>query len=218
MKRMRWRAWRSLPLGAALTVLLAWSAAAEWWSYPAAGEIRTTRTEGDPLAIQVDKSHRLPKSYVPKGLVALPAGVIRTRKEIRVVRQLVEPLRHLNEAARKDGIDLSVISGYRSFARQAEVYQSWLRQEGGRVEATDKYSARPGHSEHQLGTVVDFSSAEIRDGIGPHFNKTKASAWLLEHAPQFGFRLSYPKGKERETGYLHEGWHWRYWGDAQAGK
>ena len=55
---------------------------------------------------------------------------------------------------------------------------------------------------------------EIKDGIGPQFNRTKAAEWLAENAAQYGFRLSYPKGKERETGYVHEGWHWRYWGDS----
>ena len=209
---------RCVPLAAALAVLVAWSARAEWWSYPKVGMVQVANTEGDELAIRVDKSHRLPKDYVPKQLAELSAEVIRTRTKIRVKRELLDPLRHLNKAARRDGIDLSVISGYRSFERQTEVYKSWLRREGGDVDATDKYSARPGHSEHQLGTVVDFSTSEIKDGIGPQFNRTRAATWLAENAGQFGFRLSYPKGRERETGYLHEGWHWRYWGDAQAGK
>ena len=77
------------------------------------------------------------------------------------------------------------------------------------------YRTEAGGSEHQLGTVVDFSTGEIADGIGPHFNRTKAAKWLAANARQFGFRMSYPKGKEAETGYMHEGWHWRYWGDAR---
>ena len=166
----------------------------------------------------MDKGHRLPRDYVPKDLVEIPPEVIRSTARHRLKKEVLEPLRRLNEAARRDGIDLSVISAYRSYRRQAEVYKYWLQWSGGDVDATDKFSARAGHSEHQLGTVVDFSTAEIKDGIGPHFNKTKAAGWLAENAVQFGFRLSYPKGKEKETGYLHEGWHWRYWGDAKPRK
>jgi D-alanyl-D-alanine carboxypeptidase len=201
-----------------MSALLVCAAAADWWSYPSSTEIQLSETEGDELAIVVNKRHRLPENYVPQNLVELPSTVIRTRGKIRVKGELVEPLRHLNEAARKEGVDLSVVSGYRSFARQLDVYRSWLRREGGDVNATDKYSARAGHSEHQLGTVVDFSTAELKDGIGSQFNKTKAAKWLEFHANQFGFRLSYPQGRERATGYQHEGWHWRYWGDVGTGK
>lgn len=114
-----------LPLVAALAVLAGWAAAAPWWTYPAEPEIEVADVVGDPFAIRVDKAHRLPADFVPEGLVRLPPEAIRTKGEIRVVRALVQPLRQLNNAASRDGVDLSVISGYRSFARQKEVYQFW---------------------------------------------------------------------------------------------
>ena len=126
---------------------------------------------------------------------------------------VLEPLRNSNAKAAADGVDLSVISGYRSFEYQEKTYRHWIDTNGGDRDAANRVSARPGHSEHQLGSAVDFSTAEINYGIGGRFHRTEACAWLLENAPNFGFRLSYPEGKERETRYSHEGWHWRYWDD-----
>ena len=188
--------------------------AGEWWRYPPRDEIQLSDTEGDPLALIVDKKHRLPPDYVPQNLVVLEAGTSRTTREVRVVRERVDPLRQLAAAARRDGIDLAVLSGYRSFGRQRAVYASWVARQGGDQDATDRFSARPGHSEHQLGTAIDFTTKEIEDGIGPAFQRSRAAGWLKTHAPEFGFRLSYPKGREVETGYQHEGWHWRFWGEA----
>lgn len=190
------------------------AAAGEWWRYPPRDKIQLSDTEGDPLTLTVDKKHRLPSDYVPENLVVLEAGTIRTIREVRVVRDLVEPLRQLAAAARRDGVDLAVLSGYRSYGRQAAVYASWVERQGGDQDATDRFSARPGHSEHQLGTVIDFTTSEIEDGIGPAFHRSQAAGWLKTNAPPFGFRLSYPEGREAETGYQHEGWHWRYWGEA----
>lgn len=180
-----------------------------WWDYPET--IVSADVSGDRFLILVDKAHRLPPDYVPGDLATITSDVIRTKKEIQVVRALLEPLRALAEKARRDGVDLSVISGYRSYQRQEELYTSYVRARNGDRAATDQFSARPGHSEHQLGTVIDFSTSEIADGIGDHFHRTSANAWLLANAPAFDFRLSYPAGKERETHYMHEGWHWRYY-------
>jgi zinc D-Ala-D-Ala carboxypeptidase len=82
----------------------------------------------------------------------------------------------------------------------------------GNVDFVDKISARAGHSEHQLGTAVDISSSEVGDALGSKFNASKTSKWLLENAPKYGFRLSYPEGQELETGFNHEGWHFRWYG------
>jgi len=180
-----------------------------WWEYPET--IVPTDVGGDPFHILVDKAHQLPPAFVPEDLAVITSDVIRTEKEIQVVRALLDPLRALARKARQDGVDLSVISGYRPYGRQEELYTSYVRARNGDRAATDQFSARPGHSEHQLGTVIDFSTSEIADGIGDHFHRTKASAWLLANAPAFDFRLSYPAGKERETHYMHEGWHWRYY-------
>ena len=75
-------------------------------------------------------------------------------------------------------------------------------------------SARPGHSEHQLGTAIDFRSAD--DATPPwqldDFADTDAGGWLRDHAWEYGFVLSYPRGEAAETCYSYEPWHFRYVG------
>ena len=194
-----------------LSLLTVAAFSAEWWAYPE--KIEQVKITDNELTIAVTKSSRLPKDYTPKNLIRIDADVIRTKKEITVRKELIEPLVNLRQAAEKDGIDLVVLSGFRSFARQKEVHEYWVQFEKGNRSTAEKYSARAGHSEHQLGTVVDFSTKEINDSIGPRFHQTKAAAWLRKNAGKFGFRLSYPKGAEQKTGYQWESWHWRWWPD-----
>ena len=96
-------------------------------------------------------------------------------------------------------------SGFRSYATQAQLYQSYVNQEG--QAAADRYSARPGYSEHQTGLAFDVIGTD-----GQLVEDSSASQWLLEHAPDYGFVVRYPRGKESITGYIHEEWHLRYIG------
>jgi D-alanyl-D-alanine carboxypeptidase len=119
-------------------------------------------------------------------------------------------------AATQDGMDLSIRSAYRSYATQQSTYNYWLSVNGGNVGVTDQISARPGHSQHQLGTTLDFSSGEINDGLGGTFASTQASKWLADNAWKYGFVIGYPAGYESVTGYMYESWHYRYIGKANA--
>ena len=96
-------------------------------------------------------------------------------------------------------------SGFRSYATQAQLYQSYVNQEG--QAAADRYSARPGYSEHQTGLAFDVIGTD-----GQLVEDSNAAQWLLEHAPDYGFVVRYPRGKESITGYMHEEWHLRYIG------
>ena len=96
-------------------------------------------------------------------------------------------------------------SGFRSYATQAQLYQSYVNQEG--QAAADRYSARPGYSEHQTGLAFDVIGTD-----GQLVEDSSAAQWLLEHAPDYGFVVRYPRGKESITGYMHEEWHLRYIG------
>ena len=96
-------------------------------------------------------------------------------------------------------------SGFRSYATQAQLYQSYVNQEG--QAAADRYSARPGYSEHQTGLAFDVIGTD-----GQLVEDTGAAQWLLDHAPDYGFVVRYPRGKESVTGYMHEEWHLRYIG------
>lgn len=115
-------------------------------------------------------------------------------------------LTEMIDDAAKDGINLQVISAYRSFGTQASLKASYKVTYG--AGTANQFSADQGYSEHQLGTTVDLTTPESgADFVG--FDKTKAFAWLTENAEDYGFTLSYPKGNKY---YQYEPWHWRYVG------
>ena len=96
-------------------------------------------------------------------------------------------------------------SGFRSYETQVKLYQDYVNQDG-KAEA-DRYSARPGYSEHQTGLAFDIIGTN-----GDLVTEPKAAQWLLDHAADYGFVVRYLKGKEKETGYMAEEWHLRYVG------
>lgn len=185
-----------------------------WWTYPS--DIKGTTRSGDDLLVLVNKEYQLPSTYVPSDLVNASLSGIRKGENFLLRNILINDLKELVTAATNDSIDLSIRSGYRSYATQVATYNHWLSVNGGNVAATDKISARAGHSQHQLGTAVDFSSSEIADGLGGTFASTKASKWLAENAWRYGFVISYPAGYESVTGYSYESWHYRYIGREYA--
>jgi len=96
-------------------------------------------------------------------------------------------------------------SGFRSYETQTQLYQDYVNKDG-KAEA-DRYSARPGYSEHQTGLAFDLIGTD-----GDLVTEEKAAQWLLDHAADYGFVVRYLKGKEKETGYMAEEWHLRYVG------
>ena len=117
----------------------------------------------------------------------------------------------LQAAMRQAGYSVSdSYSGFRDYATQSQLYSDYVARDG--QAAADRYSARPGHSEHQSGLAFD-----LIDGSGNLLQESKAASWLLQHASDYGFIVRYPAGKESVTGYQHEEWHLRYIGhDAPA--
>ena len=96
-------------------------------------------------------------------------------------------------------------SSFRSYETQTQLYQDYVNKDG-KAEA-DRYSARPGYSEHQTGLAFDLIGTD-----GDLVTEEKAAQWLLDHAADYGFVVRYLKGKEKETGYMAEEWHLRYVG------
>lgn len=141
-----------------------------------------------------NKTYSLPKTYSPGGLLNIFNTNFNTMKN----------------AASKDNISLRVVSGFRSYNTQATLYNNYVKQDG--KANADTYSARPGHSEHQTGLAADINSAS------DSFNNTKEAKWLNENCYKYGFIIRYPKGKEKETGYMYESWHIRYVGVELATK
>ena len=96
-------------------------------------------------------------------------------------------------------------SGFRTYDYQKVLYQNYVNKDG--QAAADRYSARPGYSEHQTGLVFDLT-----DKAGNLLEDTAASNWLKNNAHRYGFVVRYQPGKEASTGYMPEAWHIRYIG------
>ncbi len=133
------------------------------------------------------------------------------------VRQIiVEPLTAMIEAMQAAGLRPLIISGYRSYSTQAIAWDKWNREYPERAAII---SSPPGHSEHQLGTTLDFGSPELPEIVGDediefhtYFYKTSEGEWLLQNAHKYGFTLSYPRDAFEATGFYYEPWHYRYVG------
>jgi len=188
------------------------SSSARWWTYPT--NIKTATRNGNDLLVLVNKESKLPQSYAPTDLVLASNSGIRRGSSYYLRNILINDLKNLVNASKADSIDLSIVSAYRSYNTQVSTYNYWVGING--VDGADKISARAGHSQHQLGTAVDFSSSEVSDGLGGSFYTTKAAAWLASNAWKYGFVISYPSGYESTTGYSYESWHYRYIGVANA--
>lgn len=157
----------------------------------------------------VNKRNGLPASYAPTDLADVPA-TLAVRAGIRLRRPVLEAVQAMTAEARAQNLQIVVISGFRSYQEQDVLYRGYVARMG--EERASRISAVPGHSEHQLGTTVDFSSPSAGYQLEETFETTPEGAWLLQNAGRFGFVLSYPKGKEAATGYAYEPWHYRYIG------
>jgi D-alanyl-D-alanine carboxypeptidase len=161
----------------------------------------------------VDTRYRLPAEFEPSDL--LPVRVAGLEDDRTLRRQVVEDLAALLEEAKRAGVRLELQSAYRSFGYQEKVFAGWVAALGS--EEALRTSARPGHSEHQLGTALDLRSA---GGPAPwnvgDWAETPEGAWLRENSWRFGFIMSYPEGMEDVTCYAYEPWHYRWFGRAAA--
>ena len=175
------------------------------WDLAFANDLRAVLAKPQFLRALVDPWNALPVGYSPPDLVLLGGGAYQVSRPGLMLRQAAAvSLEEMARAARADGITLIASSAYRSFERQAEIHSQLVRSMG-RAEA-ERVSARPGHSQHQLGLALDFGC------ITDAFALTPASRWLEANAIRFGWSLSYPKGYEHITGYSWESWHYRYIG------
>jgi D-alanyl-D-alanine carboxypeptidase len=184
---------RSLPAGSSAQVVVA--------------------TCSDCTLYYVDKTHALPSSYVPK---VVPTGLAGGGS---LTSQTVEALKQLFASANSKGLKPRVNSSYRSYSQQLSTYNYWVQGELNRGKsraeaelAANRYSAKPGHSEHQLGTTADINCQDCQ--AFDRNNKANNAIWkfLEENAHKYGFVISYPRNMEAVTGYVYEPWHIRYVG------
>lgn len=113
------------------------------------------------------------------------------------------------------GVTLKAVSGYRSYQRQATIYQNKLDRVKTQEKA-DQYVARPGASEHQLALAMDVGQKSDDVNLTSSFGKTRGGKWVAEHCWEYGFILRYQEGWEDVTGYSYEPWHVRYVGKENA--
>ncbi len=159
----------------------------------------------------VNKFYYLDSNYIPENLELLDSSY--AKNGIYLVKEAKDNIERLINDAKNDGMSIRVISAYRSYTYQENLYNNYVKNDG--VEMADTYSARPGYSEHQTGLVVDVTRAY--DNFN-NFENTDEYNWMLENAANYGFILRYPKDKEAITTYSFEAWHYRYVGVELAQK
>jgi hypothetical protein len=167
-----------------------------------------SRADGKIPSMSVDKHHTLPPEYAPEELVELPSPPA-SRAGIQITAATWAALAELLAAAHLDGLDLRVISGYRSHEYQKQLFANAVANHGD----DQAWVAEPGQSEHQLGTTVDLADGAMEHVLEQSFGETIEGQWLRDNCGRFGFRLSYTTANEDETGIRSEPWHLRLWGE-----
>lgn len=174
----------------------------------------TKITNTDSLTVLVNKIYYLDADYVPNNLVVPDVKFSYSDpseyEKSYMQQEAAIALEQLFDAAKSESIHLFAVSGYRSYSRQKTIYENNLRNKG--EEYTNKYSAQPGHSEHQTGLVMDVSCDSVGYDLVTEFENTKEGQWLAENCHKYGFIIRYPKDKTSITGYEYEPWHIRYVG------
>ena len=170
--------------------------------------LTTPRSYGDWSITLVDTILRVPKGYEPPDLVSTSEAGITGGGKVRAV--MIDDLRVVTQAAAAAGNPIGVESAYRSYESQQSVFDGWVKQLG--YDRASQVSARPGHSEHQLGLAIDFRSEPGGSPFTGTWNTTPAGKWMNANAWRYGFVMSYPKATLALTCYDYEPWHYRYVG------
>lgn len=148
-----------------------------------------------------NKTYPLPSTFIPTN----PAEPVTSEKSTTSLdKDLMEAWNEMLSDATKEGLNLYISSGYRSYSYQTNVYNRYVQSDG--AAKADTYSSRPGYSEHQTGLCFDLNTIE------DSFQYTDEGKWVNDNCYKYGFCIRFPKGKEAYTGYQYESWHLRYVG------
>ena len=155
----------------------------------------------DDIYALVNKYNYVDTNYVPSNLKPLF-----NNSNVKMVKVAADAYEEFVKAAKEDGITFIATTAYRDAGWQKSLYDSYVSKDG--KAKADTYSARPGHSEHQLGYSVDLND--------PNYNEKRISPddykWIKDNAYKYGFIIRYPENTENITGYQEEDWHIRYVG------
>ncbi len=179
---------------------------------PACAEADVVVTD-DPAAawatVLIDTARALPPDFGPNDLRNIADAGFPFTDGLAVRSLVVADLDALRQAAAANGSPLSILAAYRSHAQQADLFDRRV-DELGDAEAGSRV-ARPGHSEHQLGTTIDVTTEGDTD-VDQSWGATPEGQWVATNAHKYGFLLSYPPDASDRTCYDYEPWHLRYVG------
>lgn len=163
----------------------------------------------------LDRSHALPAAYAPADLASASAAGFTGGSGSRLVSAaMVDDLAALRADSIAAGLAIGITSAYRSYASQVSTFNSWVARLG--LTTALQRSARPGHSEHQLGTTLDLTSPGWNGRFGNWATETAEGRWLADNAWRYGFVMSYPLGSQDVTCFSYEPWHYRWIGREPA--
>ena len=159
----------------------------------------TNKANDKGILTLINKYNYVTKDYIPNNLIEVNGLMIN--------KEAYQAFTTMKNDIEKEGLNIRIISAYRSYEYQDNLYNNYLKNE--KKEIVDTYSARAGYSEHHTGLAIDIDNKKL------DFNKfylTKEFIWMQNNAYKYGFILRYPKDKENITGYSYEPWHYRYVG------
>jgi D-alanyl-D-alanine carboxypeptidase len=161
------------------------------------------------LGIPADYAARGALPLQPEAPRLVPVGQDIYQREQRMLAPAARAWHAMVRAAAVAGIELQLVSAFRSAAYQESLLRRKLEQ-GQRLDEILRVSAAPGFSEHHSGRAVDLTTPGF-PVLEEVFEESEAFAWLVRNADDFGFSLSYPRGNPH--GVIYEPWHWAWWGD-----
>lgn len=178
--------------------------------------------EAREALLPVTRQQGLPRDYWPQDLVWVGDG----RGGVLVRAVVAADLRGMLEAARESGVSIALVSGFRSWDKQAFLFRRRTAEELAKARWTisvdearqraGEDTAPPGHSQHQLGVAIDVSIPELNYDVVPEFEDTQTGRWLRGYAWRYGFVFPYTRHSEARTGYVYEPWHLRWVGRTLA--
>ena len=172
-----------------------------------------TLTEEEALSYLalVNRCYRVSSEFKIGDLTIVEVASVNTNWGPHLLREsAARALEEMFHEATEEGLVLLARNGYRPHERQEMFHQiaidRWGLEEGRRI------SAVPGHSEHQLGLAMDLTTHSIDEKLVEEFAQTPEGIWVNQNAHRFGFIISYPYGREEDTGFIYEPWHIRFVG------
>ncbi|MDM8311439.1 MAG: M15 family metallopeptidase [Clostridium cadaveris] len=168
------------------------------------------------ILVLANKENDLDSDYIPEDLreLNIPFSFKGYNEQKEMRKEAADALETMIKESQSKGLKLVGVSAFRSFDSQYNIYNNSAKMQG--KAHADKYSAKPGMSEHQTGLAIDLSTPSIKNELVEKFDTTKEGIWLRDNCYKYGFIIRYPKSKEDITGYAYEPWHVRYVGKEVA--